>query len=71
VAAVGLDPVDERDAGQQVDVVGVLEDLAGLRVPEPHQVADGQPGRPRAGQRGLDLAGTLERCQVQSLGQPG
>src|SRR3954469_17357341 len=45
--AVARDRVHELVARQQVDGVGVLEELAGLRVAEPQQVADLQePGGP-------------------------
>ena len=50
-----------RSAGRRRACAGrhVLAELAGLRVPEPHPVADPQPRRPRAAQRGLHLAGAL------------
>ena len=63
--------VDERVTGQQSHGVGVLEQLAGLRVPEPHQVADPQQRRRVPGQRGLHLAGALERGEVQPGRRPG
>src|SRR6478735_10222633 len=40
VAAVGRHRLDDPVAGQQVGGAGVLEQLTGLGVPEPHQVAD-------------------------------
>jgi hypothetical protein len=40
-----------------VQDVDVLADLAGLRVPEPHQVTDSQLRRPRASRGRLHLAG--------------
>ena len=48
----------------------MLEQLAGLGVPEPHQVADPQQRGARAGQRRLHLARTLEAGQVQARAAP-
>src|SRR5215213_9168521 len=53
VPTVGLDLLDEAGTGQQLHRVRVLEGLAGLGVPEPHEVAHGQQRRGVAGQRGL------------------
>ena len=50
-AAVGRHRLDDLVAAQQVHDVDVLGDLAGLGVPEPHQLADQQrapPGRSAA-----------------------
>ena len=57
-------------AGQQVHQVGVLGELTGLGVPEPHPVADLQQPRARPGERCLHLAGSLEAGQVQVRGRP-
>ena len=51
-----------RVAVERVQDVDVLAQLAGLGVPEPHPVADPQPGRARPAQRRLHLAGALRRA---------
>ena len=59
-----------RSPSSRCTPVGVLERLARLGVPEPHQVADRQQRRRRAGERRLDLAGPLEPGQVQPGRRP-
>ena len=69
-AAVGRDHLGDRLAADQVHVADVLEQLARLGVPEPHQVADPQQRGGVPGQRGLHLAGTLEPREVQAGRRP-
>src|SRR6188474_2737614 len=56
MAAVRRDRLDEPVPVEQLDGVRVLERLAGLRVPEPHQVADPERRGRVPGQGGLHLA---------------
>ena len=68
-AAVGRHRLDQLVAANQVQLVEPLAQLARLRVPHPHAVADPQARGGRAAQRGLDLAGTLLAVELQALRQ--
>ena len=66
LAAIGRDGLGGALVVDQVQYVDPLAELAGLRVPEPHPVPDGQRVRGRAAQRRLDLAGAFGADQLES-----
>ena len=71
LAAVGAQLVDDPVAGQHVQGVEALAQLAGLGVTHPHAVADPQPVGGRADERSLDLSGPLAAVEAQAMGQVG
>src|SRR3954447_11550907 len=66
LASVGRDCLAAALVVDEVQYVHPLAQLAGLRVPEPHAVADCQRVRGRSAQRRLDLAGAFGADQLEA-----
>ena len=66
LAAIGRNGLGDAPVVHEVEYVDPLAELAGLGVPEPHPVADGQRVRRRAAQRRLHLAGAFGADQLES-----
>ena len=71
LAAVGRRLGDDLVAGDEVEPVEALAELARLGVAHVDAIADPEPHRDLAEQRRLHLAGALVAIEVEAGGQPG